>query len=334
MGYPHFRTLGAVKNFTTSYLNIVGSYDALLIDRMHQTDSRSMIGHSFDAHRNEVLNMGLILKLKIRFNKMDQPNGPALPSRYKYAAWPQQEWIKFKKDFRNQAHNWSSNFWLVLKENAFQNGNYLQAEKALSVFDETANMQTIIYPRVINCWIDPVIVDAGPAHAVMNMRYIVNANGSVVKAWSGPSPLRSDSANMHNLDIMEQIVVQHEVGHLLGLPHIGEMRKNPGCITPLASQPNQDAGLGYDRNEDPCYQDEMGSLGDTMGAGYAFGIEDAYPWKMALAEITGVPTSCYKVELSKTNSNIYTPRVLDHGTDEWNIFHNSNYHFRNDPIPA
>jgi hypothetical protein len=97
-----------------------------------------------------------------------------------------------------------------------------------------------------------------------------------------------------------QIVVDHEVGHLIGLPHVGEFRKNQACQKAKETDPDKGA------DADSCY--DAGNADDClniMGRGMNLASWNALPWARSLAEHTGTTLQGWAVTQKKL-----TPRKL------------------------
>jgi hypothetical protein len=81
-----------------------------------------------------------------------------------------------------------------------------------------------------------------------------------------------------------QPTIAHEIGHALGLPHIGVSRKLARCTVAInlagLPQPYIPAFYRGSTNADPCYGDlaSAGDIDDIMGGGDKFNTENAKPW--------------------------------------------------------
>ena len=87
-----------------------------------------------------------------------------------------------------------------------------------------------------------------------------------------------------------QITVCHEVGHLLGMPHVGEWKKSTKCMAELAKDPNNGG------NKRPCYEgnDTYDRL-NIMGLGMNLAYWNAAPWTHRVSAHTGVSLQGWKL---------------------------------------
>jgi hypothetical protein len=91
-----------------------------------------------------------------------------------------------------------------------------------------------------------------------------------------------------------QITVDHEVGHLIGLPHVGAFRKNPDCLKAIQADPANGSGAQacYDAgNPDDCW--------NIMGRGMNLALWNALPWARSLAEHTSTTLQGWRVTQQK-----------------------------------
>ena len=96
-------------------------------------------------------------------------------------------------------------------------------------------------------------------------------------------------------------VVAHEMGHALGLPHIGLMNADSTCSREVEGG-KIDRILralnikGYDGNTEACYSGESpADTANIMGKGSAISIQNTDPWRIRVAQHTHTPIGDWAV---------------------------------------
>jgi hypothetical protein len=108
-----------------------------------------------------------------------------------------------------------------------------------------------------------------------------------------------------------QNTVTHEIGHSLGLAHIGVLRKAPLCqIAMMLGWPNASSNSKVQQfiggsNANVCYGDWYvdSSLGeDIMGSGGTFSEADGLPWVWAMRQLRNRPNEDWQVLLQREHA--------------------------------
>jgi hypothetical protein len=182
-------------------------------------------------------------------------------------------------------------------------------------------MNMFLYCRPIACRFKlQLVTDVGQPHHHVDVFYFTPTDGTIPTNIS----MRSQSNQMDIYDILlttgtNQSVIAHEVGHLLGLPHIGVSTGNEDCMLAMKNDPvNGHAsqvcyiakGTGVERDN------------NIMGNGSVMDARNADPWQKALLEMTGVPTNYWDISLVKQTANstgIYGQ--VDRNSPLWKEYH-------------
>jgi len=225
------------------------------------------------------------------------------------------EWTKFVADFKRECFNWRRQFWLVPP----------QGYKGFDVKVGPRTMRPNIY---CNLFID-VVNQASSAHSTIN---VVNLDGNDASTRLGfteqnlrAGAFRSHATLYSNYDkdpnrqlttpdnaggqtqVNNFSTIAHEIGHALGLPHIGVTHKDPLCNMAALLQRTLPAGstvpaiFNGGTNSNACYGHlalpERGA--NIMGGGMTWHASNAAPWAARIALHTFTTPSDWSVSTSK-----------------------------------
>lgn len=246
----------------------------------------SYLGGSIHYTQNHVLR--LILRV---FLHPVQNQTVALDSKkrdFPIRNWSGKEWAEFKGQFWKQAVKWNNRFWLV-------------PPRHFAVKDVKSGGRAL-RPN-IRCALDVEIASSvTKAHRIID---VVNLDIKGVKEEYTEHPtsgtFKSNSKKYDSLDIKprntsyeddqgelhtikDYNTITHEIGHAIGLPHIGVLKARPQCTLAIKKHKEGDRNvashLARGANAEVCYGefDSLGLAENIMGLGTKFEPVNARPW--------------------------------------------------------
>jgi hypothetical protein len=227
--------------------------------------------------------------------------------------WNGADWARFVRGAQLQADMWNNKFWLKPPPTVADydrvhfdgtmtrphikcelevdfNPNYYLAHKVIKVF----NLQTNVISRAQN------------SGTFRSSALIYDSLDIIPVLWPVPDP----AGNIQNI---RHLSIAHEVGHALGLKHIGVLKKTPLCQTAInLNAAGKDYG-NFQGGEDSqyCYgwQQADDVRQNIMGYGAGFSTENARPWVSSILKMRGVPAEYWEVLMREPAGDFFPPRV-------------------------
>lgn len=219
------------------------------------------------------------------------------PEVFQMMPWEAGQWARFLKDVKTQCAKWNNNFWLV-------------PPAGFSKLDTKVGSRSF-RPNVYCHLYVELLTNAAGAYSTINVINLDPAN--LVAQGYDPKKLnsgvsRSQSDRYDNMDVKTRptsrpddmgrtvavknySTVVHEIGHAIGLPHIGVTHQDPHCKISLLLDKHLPKGTSVPAlytggpNANACYGHHAKAVRgkNVMGGGVDFEASNAAPWAKRLS---------------------------------------------------
>lgn len=215
--------------------------------------------------------------------------------KFRVSDWPPDEWIDFRSRVKKEGEEfWNNKFWL---------------EPVTDALDQNFTGLNFTIRQNIQCCLHINFVDAAEkANITIVAVYIPQpAYGERYDAGSHRTHHKLYDSHDVNLRTMTttddtgntitttQHTFAHEIGHAIGLAHVGILRGDKPCLDEVAEDPRDGA------NSSICYGGTRPAkfINDIMGAGSETNYRHARPWLYAIAKHAGLLEGNFKVHTKK-----------------------------------
>jgi hypothetical protein len=279
------------------------AFDSYLI--LHKGRENHTLTLVLKVHLRQMLPQSSLPMLRIPTLDSDIP-----PRVFLVKPWQGADWAHFVKGFKQECAKWKNQFWLIPPVD-------------FSKLDISAGQQAIRPNVYCNLEVEVVGAPAGAHRTIDVVNLDTRFGGGFFRSdanryTSSNAKVREQAtqdANGHWHTVKNFSTIVHEIGHALGLPHIGVTHQDHNCQFAVLLDQNAKARASLPAlfkggsNAPVCY----GTLGlpsrgaNVMGGGTKFEDSNAAPWVKRLALHTATRPQDWKVS-KKVAPKMVAPR--------------------------
>lgn len=218
-------------------------------------------------------------------------------------------WTRFTTFYQSEGQAfWDEKFWLTMPDD-FDSRSWLSESQRPHQSVASRHSVTIaphleLRPAIDCRFVIQLVENPASAHTTIDVYNIVRNLTSVPGTSDATYPFRSSSTSYTSSvleaherqytgsDVSEPVSISqrtflHEIGHSIGLEHVGVNLRIQGCI-------NTD-----DHNSIICYGNSFQTFNNIMGAGESLSWHEALPWRRAIEALTGVNRHSWRVHQTR-----------------------------------
>lgn len=273
-------------------------HGAVLNERFRSKRFDSWLGRN--SHPTQNHSLKLLLRVNLKPVSGRSTARDSARNEHPVKDWTADEWSHFSAMFVRRSGLWNRRFWLI-------------PPASFSLLDDRRGPRPV-RPSVQCSLITEIVNSVAGAHRTIE---VVNLDAS----RPGGNSYRSNSTHLDSRDvnprdiryeddqgaehtIKNHYTVAHEIGHAIGLAHIGVLKARPLCSFAIALRAggvkNVSSHLRRGANAKVCYGefDSLGLAENIMGLGTRFEEINAKPWLDRIAMHTNTLPRDWKVVLA------------------------------------